>query len=546
VTDDAAALLDRFWERHVAHDDHTPMWDSQIEQLERWPSSSPEATAEVVDEMRVLRAEMLAVAGDAGELAPSLRTAADAAALVAASRDLEVEQVLPHPTLGLHSFLFWAVNNYPLVTPEHGHRYLDKLARLPGAVEELTDRLTLAAGEGRAPLARHARLAVETLDAHLASDVTADPLMAQAPPSELDETATAAWRDDLVVAIREHVRPALVRLRDTLRDTSVPAGRDDEHAGLLHLPGGEEAYARLIEGFTTEGMTAHEVHETGLAQVERLAGEYRELGGAVFGTDDLDAIFDRLRSEHYSTSEEVVAAATAMHARAVEQAPAWFLRTPGSPCEVRATEHGSIAFYSRPAADGSRPGVFFFNTSDPTVWGANLASTVFHEGIPGHHFQAALAMEDDGLHQMHRDLYLPAFGEGWALYTERLADEIGLYTSDRERLGMLIGDSMRACRLVVDTGMHALGWSRERAIRYMLDNSPMGEVEVTAEIDRYIGWPGQATSYMIGRLEIARLRRETADRLGERFDLRAFHDVVLSHGMVSLPALRTMVEAWDG
>lgn len=547
---DVDAFLDEFWTAHQLRDDHTPLWDADLSQITRWVSSSAEATTArraAYDELRVRALELVAEAADPATAA-SLQTAADAASLGSALTDVWVERELPHPELGLHSYLYWAVNNYPLVTSQDGAAYIQKLAGLPAAMGELADRLELAAGEGRAQLQRHSRRAIEKLDAHLAASIAEDPLLEQSPPTDLNEVETALWRDDVAVEIERSVRPALALLRDAIRDHVLPAGPDDEHPGLCHQEGGGALYTALVAGYTHDRATPDEVHETGLEQVARLETEYRELGGRVLGTDDVAEIYRRLREDeslYHQTADSVVKAATAMHAQAQARAPDWFLRTPVSPCEVRPTEHGSMAFYSRPTADGSRPGVFFFNVADATVWGPNLASTVFHEGIPGHHFQLALAVEDDTLPELHRELFLPAFGEGWALYAERLADEMGLFSTDIERLGMLASDSLRACRLVVDTGLHAKSWTRQQAIDYVIKHSPLDTTEITAEIDRYIGMPGQATSYMIGRLEIERLRDESSDRLGDAFDLREFHDVVLSRGMLSLSALRTIVEAWE-
>lgn len=549
MPDTSSELLDRSWQLQVELDDHRPLWDSDMDQIERWPSTSMEHTTAAEEQLLGVRAEALALAANGGDDAPSLRTAADAALLVAAQRDVEAELLYPHPTLGLHSYLHWAVNNFPLRTAEHGQRYLDKLAAFPAAVGELCERLEDAAAAGRAPIARHTRMSIGRLDQHLTGAISDDPLAAQAAPTDLAAVEVDAWRQDLGDAIVGSVRPALARLRDTLLDACLPAGRSDEECGLLHVPDGAARYQLLVEAHTTDGVTPEQVHAIGLEQVERLAEEYGELGATTLGTADLHQVFRRLREDptlHHSTADGVVAAATQLHERAQELAPAWFVRTPRAACEVRGVEHGSMAFYSPPAADGSRPGVFFFNTSDPTMWGPNLAATVFHEGIPGHHFQGALALEDDTLHDLHRKQFLPAFGEGWGLYAERLADEIGLYLDDVQRLGMLATDSLRACRLVVDTGMHALGWSRQQAIDYLCDNSPLGLGEVTSEVDRYIGLPGQATSYMMGRLELQRLRDDARSRLGSAFELRDFHDVVLSRGMVSLPALEMMVDRWQG
>jgi uncharacterized protein (DUF885 family) len=195
--------------------------------------------------------------------------------------------------------------------------------------------------------------------------------------------------------------------------------------------------------------------------------------------------------------------------------------------------------------DGSTPGQFFFNTAEPSAWATfQVAATAYHEAIPGHHLDTALSMENPDLHDVQRLIYIPAYGEGWALYTERLADEMGLYESDWERVGMLMGDSLRACRLVVDTGLHALGWSRQQAIDFVVEHSPMSLHEITEEIDRYIGLPGQALSYMLGRLHIVELRRRSEETLGDRFDIKGFHDAVLGNGTVPLGTLTRRIEEW--
>jgi uncharacterized protein (DUF885 family) len=290
------------------------------------------------------------------------------------------------------------------------------------------------------------------------------------------------------------------------------------------------------------------VHQIGIDQVARLEDEYRAMAGPLLGTTDVDEIYRRLREDpalHYEDADELVADATDTLARATSAAPAWFGRLPKAPCTASAIDGGAVAYYSPPARDGSKPGAFYFNTKDPAGWGRfELESTTFHEGVPGHHLQLAIAQESLDLHPLLADYVVVAYCEGWGLYAERLADEMGLYSTELDRIGMLGGDSMRACRLVVDTGLHALGWSRERAITYMVDHSPMSRQQVEAEIDRYIGDPGQALGYMIGRLEIDRIRADAEQRLGSRFDIRAFHDVVLSVGSVPLTTLRRAVDDW--
>jgi uncharacterized protein (DUF885 family) len=207
--------------------------------------------------------------------------------------------------------------------------------------------------------------------------------------------------------------------------------------------------------------------------------------------------------------------------------------------------YSTIAYYRQPAADGSRPGTYMINTYNPETRPRNEAEALaFHESIPGHHLQIAIAQELTGVPEFRKHQGVTSYVEGWALYTERLADEMGLYSSDVDRIGMLSYDAWRACRLVVDTGMHALGWSRKQAIDYMLENSVLAENNIVNEVDRYLTWPGQALAYKLGQLEILKLRDEARAKLGDRFDIRAFHDVVLRDGAVALPVLRANVEAW--
>jgi uncharacterized protein (DUF885 family) len=288
-----------------------------------------------------------------------------------------------------------------------------------------------------------------------------------------------------------------------------------------------------------------EIHQVGLEQVASLAEEYAALGPEVVGTSDVPSVFAALRDDpalHHTSGAEIVAAAKAAMAKARAAMGDWFGRVPRSECDVEATTSGAIAYYFAPPRDGSRGGVFFMNVSEPEGWGRyEIENTSYHEGIPGHHLQLGIAAELDGIPEFRKRAFIAAYGEGWGLYTERLADEMGLYSSPLDRMGMLSADSMRACRLVVDTGMHALGWSRQQAVDYMLANSPMRAGHVAAEVDRYAVTPGQALSYMIGRLEIQRIRRAVEERRGDAFDIKAFHDAVLDSGPMPLGLLDQVV-----
>ena len=230
--------------------------------------------------------------------------------------------------------------------------------------------------------------------------------------------------------------------------------------------------------------------------------------------------------------------------RAEAAAPGWFNRMPRARCRAVPTNAGSMAYYTAPSPDGARDGTFFFKVSDPQSWMRyQLEVTTFHESVPGHHLQLALAQELN-LHPVLGELEVTSYSEGWGLYAERLADEMGLYRSDLERIGMLATDSLRAARLVVDTGLHARGWSRQTAIDFLMDHTPLERSNAESEIDRYIAVPGQATSYMVGRLEIERLRSLAQHHQPQRFTPSAFHEIILNSGMSPLDDLAQRVDEW--
>jgi uncharacterized protein (DUF885 family) len=387
---------------------------------------------------------------------------------------------------------------------------------------------------------------IDQIDATLAVAPENDPLLsAVALPDGVDADA---YRDHLLEALVRSVRPGLEAYRDALRGDALPVARPEERCGLSWLPDGEDAYDRALRYYTTTSRTAQEIHEIGLAQVAKLADEYRALGPEVVGTDDLQQIFEAMRTDptlHFDHGNELVEQSRIALARAEAAMGDWFEVVPRASCAVEGTETGAKAFYYPPANDGSRGGTFFVNTVDAPSWGRfELEAMAFHEGVPGHHLQLAIAAElPDSLPDFRKYDGHAAYAEGWGLYTERLADEMGLYSSAIDRMGMYSADSLRACRLVVDTGLHALGWSRQQAIDYMVTNSPLTEGVCRPEVDRYICTPGQATSYMIGRLEIQRMRAQAEQRQGAAFDIKKFHSAVLDSGSLPLEVLDRVVAA---
>jgi uncharacterized protein (DUF885 family) len=450
------------------------------------------------------------------------------------------------PIFGLQAGLPVQMPKFPIPNADVAEAMIVKVHGMATNFRDMADRLLEGVARQRTPAAFAIDDTVAQIDRWLATPLDDDPLLSTAEPTGVADAD--AWRSRLRGAVEDDVRPAMATYRDTIRDRVRPHARDDDHVGLTWLAGGDDAYTRMIRYHTTLERTAREIHEIGLEQIAKLADEYRALGPEVLGTDDVPTIFGRLRDDpalHHTNGPDIVAASKAALAKATAAMGDWFGILPKAGCDVEEVHSGAIAFYFPPARDGSRPGVFFMNTSDPTGWGRyQIEATSYHEGIPGHHLQLAISTELTTIPDFRKRAYIAAYGEGWGLYSERLADEMGIYSTPLDRMGMLEADSMRACRLVVDTGMHALGWSRQRAIDYMTENSPMRVSQIVPEVDRYAVTPGQALAYMIGRLEIQRMRREAEDALADRFAIKGFHDTVLGSGLMPLPVLDRVVRDW--
>ncbi|MDQ3127587.1 MAG: DUF885 domain-containing protein, partial [Chloroflexota bacterium] len=399
------------------------------------------------------------------------------------------------------------------------------------------------------------RSVVAELDDLLGRPVAAWPLLdpARTAPATWPAAVRDRYASDVETAVVEGFRPAIERYRAFLVNELGPVARGDEQPGLGALPGGDESYGRLVRAHTTLGLTPREIHGIGLEETERIDGEFRELGERALGSATLADVLARLRSDpalHFGAPAEVFAVAEESLARANAEIGGWFGRLPRTPCVVVAmaeheAKHSTIAYYRQPAADGSRPGTYFINTSEPATRPRYEAEVLaFHEAVPGHHLQIAIAQELEGLPAFRRLAGPTAFVEGWGLYSERLSEEMGLLSGEMDRFGILSFDAWRACRLVVDTGLHALGWSRDAAIRFMVEHTALAENNIANEVDRYLAMPGQALAYKLGQREILALRDQTRAGLGAGFDIRAFHDVVLGQGAVGLATLRDGVEAW--
>ena len=419
-------------------------------------------------------------------------------------------------------------------------------------VDQQIAQLRRGGAEGRTPVGGSVRRVIAQLDELLARPIEDWPLLAplHAEHAGWSDGAWRAFEVGLSGAVRDGLRPALARYRTYLADEALAAARDEAHVGICHLPGGAETYASLARAHTTTERSPQEIHEIGLAEIALIDVEIAELGGRALGTPDLAATLVALRGDpsvHFTNGDEIVAVAEASLARAVAAIHAWFGRLPQADCVVvrmgaHEEQHSTIAYYRQPPQDGSRPGSYYINTYAPETRPRYEAEALaFHEAVPGHHLQVAIGQELEHLPAFRRHAETTAYVEGWGLYSERLADEMGLYSGDLDRIGMLSYDAWRASRLVVDTGMHALAWSRGQAIEFMTQHTALGLNNIANEVDRYIGWPGQALAYKIGQLEIRRLRSQAEAALGDSFDIRRFHDAVLGHGALPLAVLRESV-----
>ena len=451
---------------------------------------------------------------------------------------------------GVQTAVIATVPKVTLGTAQQAWAYLERCGKLDRYLRQAADRLRAGIDHGRTPSERGVRAAIAQLDEYLATPPAQDPLLAPDPPADVDP---ARWRGRLLEVVAASVRPAMLGYRACLEREVLPLARPDDRCGLCFLPDGETVYRNAARRHTTTPRDLDELHRLGQELVAGLAEEYRALESRALGTSDLAEIFGRLRGDpslRFDTAGEILQSARDALARANAAVPDWFGRVPAVPCRVDEmspleAKDAVLGYYQPPSDDGRRPGIHWLNTHAPrTRTRYEYETLAFHESVPGHHLQFALAQELRDLPRFRRLGYVTAYSEGWALYTERLADEMGLYSGDLARLGMLSFDSWRACRLVVDTGIHRLGWSRSRAIDYLLANSALTPGNVENEVDRYIAEPGQALAYMVGRIELERLREHARQRLGGRFDIRAFHDAVLLGGGVPLPVLAEEIERW--
>jgi uncharacterized protein (DUF885 family) len=431
----------------------------------------------------------------------------------------------------------------PVATPEEKS---DALARLADVARYLeTETEILREGMQNDYLAANSNVAavLRQTEELIATPTEESPFFD--PASRSDD---AEFANKYQAILEDEVHTALKNYRDFLAGEY--QGRDK--VGVSANPNGHLCYKASVRYHSSLQISPEDIHRAGLSEMSRIQTEMHQIARESFGTEDLKGLLETLRTDPeytFDSEEAVLEYARAAVARGKAEVGNWFGYVPDAPMIVKPSpayeQDSGGGFYSSGSVDGSRPGTYQVGTYNPQgISKAGMEATAFHESYPGHHMQMAIALFNEDLHSILRFMYISGTGEGWALYTEKLADEMGLYSSEMSRLGMLSNEAFRAARLVVDPGMHVMGWTREEAIEYMLEHTAEGYNSVASEVDRYIAVPGQATSYLLGSLEIQRLRRSAEEKLGEQFDIKAFHDLVIANGNVSLPMLGAAVNTW--
>ena len=439
----------------------------------------------------------------------------------------------------------YLVTIQPVGTDEARREALARWSMLPTYIDTEIANLREGIRRGFTSPKLNVRIVVDQV-----ATLAATPLKDSPFGSPVQRDGSAEFQRAFTALVSGQIIPAMKRYADFLDTEYLVRAR--EAIAVTANPDGARCYDASVLYHSSVAKSAKEVHELGVRQNEELVTEMTAISERSFQADDVPRLLQRARTDpryKFKSREDKIAYSQAALARAKAAVPAWFGLLPRADVVIqpypRFREKNAPNEYNPPAEDGSRPAVFFISAYQAENQSrVEDESTAFHETIPGHHLQGAIALERREIHPIGRYLFNSGYVEGWALYAERLADEMKLYSSDLDRLGMLSSQGLRASRLVVDSGIHTLGWTREQAIDYMLAHTAEGRHEVESEVDRYIIYPGQATAYMIGRLEIDQAREEAQKAMGSRFDIKAFHDRILEDGGVPLTYLREKVRAW--
>jgi len=435
-------------------------------------------------------------------------------------------------------------------------RYVARLEAFPRQVEQAIECMREGIRTGHVPPKLTVEPTLEQMQVHIVDDPARSELfkpVANAPGS-LTPGERVHIEAAVRVAIERRVVPAYRRLHDFVRDEYLPACR--ETVGVWAVPDGDRIYDSLIARYTTTDKRADEIHKLGLSELGRIRAEMDAIRVRLGFPGPLTDFLAHLRDDpryRAPSAEWLMSHYQVILDTAKSHLPELFGRLPKADCILMPIEtyragSAPVAYYNPSTPDGSRPGYFYVNTEQPEKrLTYTMEALTYHEAVPGHHLEFALSAEDPSLPKIRRHNYITAYSEGWALYAESLGDRLGGYTDPLQHAGQFTYDAWRASRLVVDTGIHRFHWTRDQAIAFLEENTGLTRYEIEREVDRYIAWPGQALAYKIGELTIRDLRRTAQEKLGDRFDLRAFHDRILADGPLPLSVLTTRVTAWiDG
>ena len=454
---------------------------------------------------------------------------------------------------GFTSFLIDYNQQMFVPDSESADMLLKRLELYKRLFTQIADVQMIGLKNNRVATERNLLRTIDQLENYLGSSLEEDPLLLINFSPEISDSFISDWKEKAKKIIDSNIRPTVLAYFEQLKSDHIPKGRSDEHSGIMWIDGGEETYLRALRKYTGhKNITVKEVHEVGLSEIERLKKEFFEIGENVFpGVSTPEEVLEKMQTEpsmRYESKEQMLQLAVDTIERAYKPLDQWFTVFPKSPCKVlpvpaESEQHAPPAYYYPPLPDGSRDGTYFLNTYKAETKSIFEAESVaFHEAIPGHHLDRTIAVELQDVPEFQKYVASTAFVEGWGLYSEQLANEMGLYSNDVQQLGRLGNDAWRACRLVLDTGMHGMGWSRDKAVEFFRANSPIEEINSEIETDRYIAWPGQACSYKMGQLKIEELRRKAENELGDKFDIRYFHDEVLCDGGITLPILENKIK----
>ncbi len=560
ATDTAAslrALFDREWEWELAQDPLSATYLGDTRWNDRWPDLSAEALEARQKHRQDVLQELAAISRDALPPADQINYDIFKYQYETSTEGFQHRYHLIRTATydGIHT-IEQIVDSMPFATAKDFDHWLARLEAFPVYIDQ---NIALMREGIRTNVLLPKIIGVRVVER--VGQIARSPVESSGfyrPFLALPDAVPAAERDRLrqtgADRVRSRVQPAFARLEEFLQKEYLPASYD--RVGWWQTSSAEAGYRYFARYHTTTTLTPQEIHDLGLREVERIRGEMESIKNEVGFSGPLSSFFTHLRTDprfFYKTSEELLEGYRSVAkrvdpelvkiSRRLPRAPYGVLPIPASVAPITTTAYANFG-----SVDGSRPPYVFVNLYKPETrpkW--EMIGLMLHEGMPGHCLQGAVALEQGALPAFRRNAGFTAYTEGWGLYAESLADEMGLYRDDRySKFGQLTYQMWRAVRLVVDTGMHVMKWDRERAIKYFMDNAAKTEVDVTNEIDRYISWPGQALAYKVGELKIWELRRKAQAAMGEKFDVRDFNDLVLQTGAVPLHILEQRVNAWIG